>query len=312
MSDIGETREESDIIRLGEQAVDLVTKTFDHWLEIARALEAGRQACLRAAGVGNNVERGSEGSGFSRAYSRWLAQHPKLEKIGASAASAKTIRSWLHKCLLDEVAIIAWRKQQGWGEQVRYNYPQTVWQRWAKANGVIDRDPSDRGREQKKREQRDKDAADQARQAFKDYKDKVGDWDFDRPAEIAEKLQDSYPGTVPEVVAALGYDGESDNGIAGIDWDAEPESIRATLLDMIPLTPEANRLLRDVASAHGKLLKSIGSDRPAPKAKQAASAPAAPAVDPGRLKAVAAMLNAALPTALSGRPPRKVKRGARA
>ena len=43
---------------------------------------------------------------FARAYSRWLAKHPKLETIGSTANSSKTIRYWLHMCLTDEIEIV--------------------------------------------------------------------------------------------------------------------------------------------------------------------------------------------------------------
>src|SRR4051812_49244045 len=110
---VNETVDEIAVIRIGEEAVDRITKTFDHWLEVARALEAGYRACLRATSPEpSKVTRGREGGAFAPTYSRWLAQHPKLDNLGDSPKSAKTIRYWLHKCLEDEVDIITWRKGQ--------------------------------------------------------------------------------------------------------------------------------------------------------------------------------------------------------
>jgi hypothetical protein len=119
-------------VRLAEEATDLVTKTFEHWMVIARGLEIGYQVCRRDADIGSQVQRGHEGAAFARTYNQWLAQHPKLARISPRPQSHKVIRSWLYKCLTHEAEIIAWRKAQGWTEQARYNYPQTVFERWAR------------------------------------------------------------------------------------------------------------------------------------------------------------------------------------
>ena len=237
-----ETPEETKIIRAGEKAVEILKRSFEHWMEIARALEAGRQACLREADIEPDTKRGEEGGGFSKVYSRWLTQHPKL-KLSDKAATEKVIRSWLFKCLEHEDDIKQWRSTQGIVELSRFSFPETVFKHWAKDTDFIDTDAKPkRGRKKKQDEKQRDQTLDWARQEIKDTRDRAGDWDNDTANQIVEKLESYYPGKMAEVVGIV-----MDESNLSLDWDAPEEVLVETLYGMIPHNDKSLRVLRQVA-----------------------------------------------------------------
>jgi hypothetical protein len=231
-------------IRTGERAVEILKRTFDHWMDIARALEAGRQACLRAANVLDDVTRGEEGGGFSKVYSDWLKQHPKL-KLSDSPASDKVVRSYLFKCLEHEEPIRVWRSRKSLVEQSRFSYPETVFKHWAKDADFIDPDakPKRRGKKKDQKQKQDENSLDWARQRIKNLVDESGDWDNETPVQIAEKLESSHPKKAAEVAAAILGDHTVQSGL---DWSAPEKDLIETLLGMIPHNEKSARVLRAV------------------------------------------------------------------
>ena len=242
-SSIAETMDEIKIIRLGEKAVENLKRTFDHWMEIARALEAGRQACLRAAGVAEDIKRGEEGGAFAKLYSEWLKQHPKL-KLSDTPASEKTIRSWLFKCLEHEIEIRAWRKDKGLVELSRFSFPETVFKRWAKDTDFEDAGPKRPRKKKDEKQKQDENSLDWARQTIKRKNDTTGEWDHDSAVQIAEKLQTHYPRRAEEVATVLL--GEDRSAYTGLDWDATEDDLIETLLGMVPHNAKAVRVLQAV------------------------------------------------------------------
>ena len=240
------TIDEDKIIRLGEKAVDNLKRTFDHWMEIARALEVGRNACMRAAGVDPETERGEEGGGFSKLYSAWLNEHQKL-KLSAAPSSQKMIRSWLHKCLEHEIEIRAWRKDKGIVELSRYSFPETVFKRWAKDTDFIDPNAKPKRPRKKKdeKQKQDETSLDYARQRIKNLVDEAGDWDNDTPEQIAEKLVTSQPVKAEEVAQIILGDEDRTN-IGGLDWNAPDADLVEVLVALIPNTDKGARVLRAV------------------------------------------------------------------
>jgi hypothetical protein len=117
-------RTEAEIIRRAEEALVRLGQTFDHWMEIARALDLGRQQALAETGANS-----PQGALYSGAFSRWLKQHPKLNDKKLLPGST---RHWLFKCFDHEGEIREWRNSRGGDEIVRYNFPETVFKRWAR------------------------------------------------------------------------------------------------------------------------------------------------------------------------------------
>jgi hypothetical protein len=76
---------------------------------------------------------------YQKAYSRWLDRHPQLGEKHIK----KPTRYWLFLCYDHQSEISDWRKEQGTVEMTRYNYPETVFTRWARKErpGTADRDP---------------------------------------------------------------------------------------------------------------------------------------------------------------------------
>lgn len=243
-SRIPETPEEIKLIKAGEKAIENLKRTFNQWMDIARALEAGREACLRAAKIDSEVERGKEGGAFARIYNQWLLQHPKL-KLSESANSSKVIRSWLFKCLQYEAAILAWRSNQTVVEQTRYSFPETVFKQWSKDTDFVDPDAKPKKPRKKKQDEKQRDEQlDWARQRIKELVDEAGDWDNDSPAQIVEKLEGSYPDKANEVASLLL--GEDRATIAELDWTAPEDTLVETLLGLLPQDEKAARVLRKV------------------------------------------------------------------
>jgi hypothetical protein len=125
MIDTDDTREEREICRIGEEALEAVRQTFDRWMQVACALDIGRQKAMIATGADDVQDRT-----YRKAFSRWLARHPKFNNQEELPDST---RSWLLRCYDYQGDIISWRHRQGAKEMIRYNYPETVFLRWAKA-----------------------------------------------------------------------------------------------------------------------------------------------------------------------------------
>lgn len=122
-----ETREEAELIRRGEDALDIVHQTFEHWMEAAVALDIGRRKALDETGANSIHDRF-----YAKAFGRWLDKHPKFKDRERCPGAT---RLWLLRCYQHQSEIMAWRKIQAvktqGKETVKYNYPETVFKRWA-------------------------------------------------------------------------------------------------------------------------------------------------------------------------------------
>jgi hypothetical protein len=122
--DTDDTREEREICRIGEEALVVLKQTFETWMLVARALDIGRQKAMIATGADDVQDRT-----YQKAFGRWLDRHPKFADKEMLPDST---RSWLLRCYDHQSEIMHWRRQQGAMEMVKYNYPETVFIRWAR------------------------------------------------------------------------------------------------------------------------------------------------------------------------------------
>jgi hypothetical protein len=116
-----ETREELRIVALGEQAIDNLKRTFDHWLAIGRGIEAGREFAMRVTQT-DDVDN----KFYRNVFGDWLGRHPKYRVV------KKATMSWLKKCLDHETDIQAWRAGNV-AELAYVHYPEAVFKHWAKS-----------------------------------------------------------------------------------------------------------------------------------------------------------------------------------
>jgi hypothetical protein len=119
--DVDESPADLRLVALGEQAIDNLKRTFDHWLAVGRGIEVGREFAMRVSHADNVSDKG-----YQNAFSAWLGRHPKYRVI------KKATMSWLKKCLDHEAEIVAWRAGNE-QEQAYIHYPETVFKHWAKA-----------------------------------------------------------------------------------------------------------------------------------------------------------------------------------
>lgn len=241
------TPTENKIILIGEEAVDRLRKTFDHWMEIARALDVGRKASLRAAEMPEDTPRGEEGGGYNKYFNAWLVNHPKL-RLSEKDSTDRSIRSWLYKCLDHENDIRRWRNGKGIVELTRFNFPETVFKRWAKDEDFVDPDakPKRRGKKKDQKQKEDERELDYARREIKTLRDELGDWENEKPIDLAEKLMTSHPVEAEEVAHIILGD-EDRTTINGIDWSVPKEDLIEMLFAIIPHNEKIAEILEEVA-----------------------------------------------------------------
>ena len=109
-----------EIVRRAQEALQRVSCSFDDWLDIAAAVQAGRTAAMHTAAINK-----PSGKRFAKAMSAWLHEH-KLDGID------KGVRSRLLECLKHRVEITKWRNDPKNKEVQRFNHPNKVFEAWKK------------------------------------------------------------------------------------------------------------------------------------------------------------------------------------
>jgi hypothetical protein len=109
-----------EIVRRAQEALKRVSCSFDDWLDIAAAVQAGRTEAMRTAGINR-----PSGKRFAKAMAAWLHEHA-LDGID------KGVRSRLLECLKHRAEITKWRNDPKNAERQRFNHPNRVFEEWKK------------------------------------------------------------------------------------------------------------------------------------------------------------------------------------
>jgi hypothetical protein len=101
-------------------------RSWDDWLLIADALQAGRTEVVHALHTNE-----THGRRFEKAMGEWLIAH-KFKEIDKGA------RSRLLECLKHKTEIQAWRARLTDSERFKFNHPDTVLRKWKAPIVVLD------------------------------------------------------------------------------------------------------------------------------------------------------------------------------
>jgi hypothetical protein len=96
-------------------------KNFDLWVEVAKALQIGRDIALREAGTTKPF-----GTIFSKASARWLRQNGLYGMCDQERSRALLV-------LRNLPAITIWRDQLDEAQRRRMNHPNTVYECWRRS-----------------------------------------------------------------------------------------------------------------------------------------------------------------------------------
>src|SRR5271156_6180620 len=99
-------------------------ETWEKWVAIGRAIEAGRAAIMRFLNTNQ-----SKGRGWSETFGQWLREN-EFDQID------KGVRSRLQTCLDNLPAIEAWRQTLGLPLRLQLNPPNAVLRRWQAARAA--------------------------------------------------------------------------------------------------------------------------------------------------------------------------------
>jgi len=99
-------------------------ETFEKWVAIGRAIEAGRAGIMRF--LNTNQSRGRV---WSETFGQWLREN-EFDQID------KGVRSRLQTCLDNLPAIEAWRQTLGLTLRLQLNHPNAVLRRWQAARAA--------------------------------------------------------------------------------------------------------------------------------------------------------------------------------
>jgi hypothetical protein len=174
-------------------------ETWEKWIEIGRAIEAGRNAIMRHLHTNQ-----PKGRAWSETFGAWL-QENEFDQID------KGVRSRLLTCLENLPAIEAWRQTLGRTLRLQLNHPNAVCRRWQTAKAMPNKDPGSTPPRQNRKDveimrlQGELDAAVSKLRAFEHDKISEGrDWDWqDTPQEIAQAMLRLYPDKAKRLGAAL-------------------------------------------------------------------------------------------------------------
>jgi hypothetical protein len=114
----------SEVVRLGQEAMDRKRRSWADWLLIAEALQAGRTEVMRA--LHTNEPHGRR---FEKAMGEWLIAN-KFKEIN------KATRCQLFDCLKHKIELEKWRARLTDSERWKFNHPDTVLRKW-KASTVV-------------------------------------------------------------------------------------------------------------------------------------------------------------------------------
>jgi hypothetical protein len=166
-------------------------ETWEKWIAIGRALEAGRTAIMRL--LHTNQPKGRT---WSQVFGAWL-EDTDFDKID------KGVRSRLQTCLDNLTEIEAWRQTLGLTLRLQLNHPNAVLRRWQASRADPKKGPSPTGRpglrEEVIRLQSELDAAHRRLEAAEG-----NDWDWqDTPEDIAAAMLLSHPAKAKRIGAAI-------------------------------------------------------------------------------------------------------------
>jgi hypothetical protein len=171
-------------------------ETWEKWVAIGRAIEAGKAAIMRLLHTNQ-----PKGRAWSQTFGAWLAE-TEFDQID------KGVRSRLQTCLDYLPEIEAWRQTLGLTQRLQLNHPNAVLRRWQASLAM----PKDRAgnngwpglREEVLRLQSELDAAQREIGRLQRGYDEGNDWDWqDAPDEIAEAMLRSHPAKAKRVGAAI-------------------------------------------------------------------------------------------------------------
>jgi hypothetical protein len=168
-------------------------ETWEKWVAIGRAIEAGKTAIMRILNTNQ-----PKGRAWSETFGAWLTET-------GFAEIDKGVRSRLQTCLDNLPAIEAWRQMIGLTQRLQLNHPNAVLRRWQAAQSIPGKGkaPGNSGRpglrEEVIRLQSELDAAHRRLETAEG-----NDWDWqDTPEEIAKAMLASHPAKAKRVGAAI-------------------------------------------------------------------------------------------------------------
>jgi hypothetical protein len=173
-------------------------ETWEKWIAIGRALEAGRGAIMRQ--LHTNQPKGRI---WSEVFGGWL------DDTGFAEID-KGVRSRLQTCLDNLAEIEAWRQTIGLTLRLQLNHPNAVFRRWQASRQASPASSKGGGsgkpglREEVIRLQSELDAAEREIARLREGYDAGNDWDWqDTPEEIATAMLRSHPAKAKRVGAAI-------------------------------------------------------------------------------------------------------------
>jgi hypothetical protein len=175
-------------------------ETWEKWVAIGRAVEAGRGAIMRH--LHSNQPKGRA---WSQTFGQWLRDN-EFDQIDKAA------RSRLQTCLDNLPAIEAWRQTLGLTLRLQLNHPNTVYRRWQAATRLPAPAEPDAAKPLTLSEKKDRelirlseelDAANR-RLRQRDDLSEGRDWTWhDTPEDIASAMLRLYPDKAKRLGAAL-------------------------------------------------------------------------------------------------------------
>jgi hypothetical protein len=171
-------------------------ETWEKWVAIGRALEAGKAAIMRLLQTNQ-----PKGRAWSQTFGAWLAEN-EFDQIDKGA------RSRLQTCLDHLPEIEAWRRTLGLTQRLQLNHPNAVLRRWQMSTAIPKGSAGNNGRpglrEEVLRLQSELDVAHREIGRLQRGYDEGNDWDWqDTPEEIAEAMLRSHPAKAKRVGAAI-------------------------------------------------------------------------------------------------------------
>ena len=175
-------------------------ETWEKWIAIGRAIEAGKTAIMRFLNTNQ-----SKGRVWSETFGQWLREN-EFDQID------KGVRSRLQTCLENLPAIEAWRQTLGLTLRLQLNHPNAVLRRWQamreapKGSGKSGA-PGNRKDAEIMRLVDELDAAQRELRQLKKGRDDLSegrDWTWhDKPEDIAAAMLRLYPDKAKRLGSAL-------------------------------------------------------------------------------------------------------------